>query len=158
MECELKTKEGRKRFIKYANRLLKNERSLVSLVDKSNRTLNQNGYLHVLCRILASEIGVTERYAKDVYFKTLANPDLFIVTITDPITGVQTSYLRSTSDLTIEEMNKAINTFRHWSEENGYYLPDARVEDDGSMSFSSDYDKQAFEQAEIETSKVDQYL
>ena len=44
---------------------------------KLEKTLEQNGYLHVLCRIMAMETHVSERYAKYVYFKQLANPEIF---------------------------------------------------------------------------------
>jgi hypothetical protein len=151
-------KLDRKRFVAYANSLLKNERNNVSLIDESNRTLNQNSYIHVLCRILASETGVTEAYAKQVYFKAFANPDLFVTTTKDPITNKLVEITRSTRDLTIPEMRKAIFNFRKWAADNGYQLPDAVINDDGTMSFASDNDKEAFHQAIIITSKNEKYL
>ena len=129
-----------------------------TLIDGSKRTLSQNSYLHVLCRILAIEIGVTEKYAKDVYFKQLANPDLFIRDESDSLTGMKIQRLRSTSELTTEEMSKAINTFRHWSEEQGYYLPEANPDDDGSMEFASENDELAFRQGELESSRLERYI
>lgn len=151
-------KESRKRFVRYANALLKSERSNVSLIDESNRTLNQNSYIHVLCRILAAQTGVTEAYAKQVYFKTIANPEIFVTATKDCLTNQMVSVTRSTKDLTIPEMRKAISNFRMWAAENGFDLPEATLSDDGSMSFVSDYDKEAFNQAIIETSSVEQYL
>ena len=151
-------KESRKKFVKYANSLLKNERSNVCLIDESNRTLNQNSYIHVLCRILAAQTGVTEAYAKQVYFKSIANPDIFINVTKDTLTNQMVKVTRSTTDLTIPEMRKAITNFRNWAAENGYDLPDATIADDGTMSFVSDYDKEAYNQAIIETSKLEQYL
>ncbi len=94
-------KESRKRFLRYANSLLKNERSNVCLIDESDRTLNQNSYLHVLCRILASYSGVTEDYAKQVYFKRMANPDIFVTATKDPLTNQMITRTRSTTELTI---------------------------------------------------------
>ena len=148
-------KEDRKRFIKYANSLLKNEKSNVKLMDESNRTLNQNSYIHVLCRIIAQETGVTENYAKQVYFKDLANHDIFFTTTKDPITNNLVSVIRSTCDLTIPEMRKAISGFLTWAAENGYYLPEASISDDGSMTFTSSHDKEAFNQAIMVTSRTD---
>ena len=158
MNYDLRNKDDRKKFLRYANSLMKNQRRNVKLIDESGRTLNQNSYLHVLCRIMAMETGVTERYAKDVYFKGMANPDIFISEREDPITTTKMAYLKSTTELTVQEMSRAINNFRHWSEDNGYYLPEADIDDSGNVTFSSQDDKEKFEKAQIETSKLDQYL
>jgi len=158
MKYDLSDKQDRKRFVARCNALLKKQRTNIELLDESNRTLNQNSYLHVICRILAIETGVTEKYVKDIYFKQLANPDIFITTSTDPISGTEIQYLRSTASLTTEEMNKAINTFRHWSEDNGYYLPEANPSDDGTYIFATEQDAAAFHKAEIEASKFEQYI
>ena len=152
------SKEGRKKFVKYANNLLQKERCHVRIVDLSNRTLNQNSYLHILCRILALETGVTEDYAKDMYFKRLANPGIFIEKIEDPITHKTEEYLKSTTDLTVTEMSKAINTFRHWAEENGYYLPDADMDFVGNVTPKTEQDKEALLQGELAASSADMYL
>ena len=152
-DLSLSNKEDRGRFVRYANKLLKNCRSHVKLIDESNRTLNQNCYLHVLCRILAQDIGVSEAYAKQVYLKTLACPDIFVTVTKDQMTGEMVKVIRSTSDLKVPEMRKVIKQFRDWAAENKYYLPDAQVADDGTISFPTEKDKQAFHQAEIMTSK-----
>ena len=153
MNYDLSLKKDRSLFIKRANNLLKNQRTNVALVDESNRTLNQNSYIHVLCRILAADTGVSEQYAKQVYFKELANPDIFISVSKDSITGKMVKFSRSTCELTLQEMRKAISNFRDWAADNGYYLPDANIADDGTVSFSTDDDKAAFHQAEIQTSR-----
>lgn len=158
MNYNLSDKEDRGRFVKRANKLLENKRSNVCLVDESNRTVNQNSYIHVLCRILAADTGQTTEYAKQVYFKELANPGIFVSITKDPITNQMVKYTRSTTTLSITEMRKAIENFRHWASDNGYYLPDATVQDDGSVVFSSTTDKDAYNQAIIETSKVDDFL
>ena len=153
MNYDLTDKEQRKKFIKYANSLLKHQRTLVSLEDRSNRTLSQNCYLHVLCRILAQETGVTEYYAKQVYFKELSNPEIFVHATKDVLTGKMINITRSSAELSIQEMAKAITNFRNWAAEQGYYLPEATLNDDGTMTFESEEAKAAFHQAEIETSK-----
>ena len=155
MKYDLTVKEDRAHFVRYANRMLQKQRTCVSLYDESGRTLNQNSYIHVLCRILAQDIGVSEEYAKQVYFKDLANHDIFFTATKDEITGGLVTYIRSTADLKIPEMRKAISNFLSWAAENKYYLPEANVNDDGTMSFSTDKDRQAFHQAEILTSKDD---
>lgn len=152
MNYDLTDKEQRKKFIRYANSLLKHQRTLVSLEDRSSRTLSQNCYLHVLCRILAQDIGVTEAYAKQVYFKELANPDIFLTVSKDPLSGQMVKITRSSSDLSIQEMSRAISNFIIWAGENGYVLPEAEVKEDGTMEFKTPEDKDAFHQAEIKTS------
>lgn len=158
MNYDLTKKEERQKFVKRANALLRNKRTNICLIDESDRTLNQNSYLHVLCRILATETGVTEEYAKDVYFKQLANHDIFITTTKDELSGKCITYQRSTRDLTIDEMRKAITRFIAWAAENGYQLPEASIADDGTWSFVSIQDANAFHQAQILTSKNELYL
>lgn len=153
MNYDLTNKENRKRFIARCNSLLKNQRNNVVLIDESNRTLNQNRYIHVLCRILAQDVGVTEEYAKQVYFKELANQNIFVTCTKDPLTGEMVKTTRSTCNLTIEEMRRAISGFIKWAAENGYLLPEATLNDDGTMTFNTDADNSVFHQAEIETSK-----
>ncbi|MBR1434212.1 MAG: recombination protein NinB [Bacteroidales bacterium] len=144
MTYDLSNPLHRKQFVKRCNNCLKNKSGLVTLIDKSKRTPSQNKYLHVIIRILAMETGVRESYAKDVYFKQLANPSLFITETEDAMTGMKVQRLRSSSELTKDEMQQAINNFRHWSEDNGYYLPNA--------------DEEAFKQAELETDRMSQYI
>lgn len=158
MNYDLSIQDERRSFIRRANALLKKQRGNVSLKDESNRTLNQNSYLHILCRIMAVQTGVTEAYAKQVYLKELASPSLFVTVSKDKITGQTVRYYRSTSDLTIPEMRRAITDFRKWASENGYYLPEAVIADDGSMTFASEQDKDSYHQALIQTSKLEQYL
>lgn len=151
-DLSINNKNDRRRFTRYANQLLKKQRSCVSLTDESGRTTSQNKYLHVLCRILATDIGVTEAYAKQVYLKTLACPDIFVTMTKDPIAKEMVKVVRSTKDLTIPEMRKVIISFRDWAAYNGYYLPNASVNDDGTVTFASEEDKKAFVQADIMTS------
>ena len=138
--------------------MLAKQRSNVSLKDESGRTPNQNKYIHVLCRIMAEGTGTTEAYAKEVYFKELANKNIFVRVTKDTLTGKIVKTTRSTCDLTIYEMRKAITNFRNWASEQGYYLPEANINDDGTVTFTSDKEKQAFHQAEIQTSKAEAYL
>jgi len=159
MKYDLSIPLHRKRFAYRCNQMLKKRITCVELSDESNRTINQNRYLHVIIRILAMDTGVTESYAKDVYFKQLANPSIFIVEETDTVTGFKVNYLRSTSTLSKQEMSRAINTFRHWAEEQGYYLPDATPnEETDEMVFANEEQEQMFHQAEMETERMGMYI
>lgn len=107
---------------------------------------------------LAVETGVTEAYAKQVYFKRLANPSVFITTTKDKLSGQTFNYIKSTSDLTIDEMRKAISGFLKWAADNGYYLPKATLNQDGTMSFNSETEMNAYNQAVVKTSKLENSL
>ena len=107
---------------------------------------------------MALSTGVKEAYAKEVYFKRLANEDLFIGKTTDPVTGDEVHYLKSSSELTTEEMSRAINNFRRWAEEQGYYLPDAAIDEADRVVFASEEDEKAFKQAELETERAGMYI
>ena len=148
MIYDLSLKEDRKRFLKRANDLLDKMRTCVSLTDESTRTLNQNSYIHVLFRIMADYTGESEEYAKQVYFKELANPDIFVKLSKDPITGKMIKYIRSSSEVSVSEMGRAIDNFIRWAADKGVELPEAQVNSDGSMTFASQQDADAFHQAE----------
>lgn len=148
MIYDLTIKDDRLRFIKRVNDLLDKMRTCVSLTDESTRTLNQNSYIHVLFRIMADYTGESEEYAKQVYFKELANPDIFVKFSKDPITGKMIKYIRSSSEISVSEMSRAIENFIRWAAENGVELPEAETNPDGTMSFTSQQDADAFHQAE----------
>jgi len=148
MIYDLSIKEDRKKFLKRANDLMNKMRTCVSLTDESIRTLNQNAYIHVLFRIMADYTGESEEYAKQVYFKELANPDIFIKVTKDPITKKMIKYTRSSSEVSVQEMGRAIDKFIIWAAENGVELPEADTNEDGSVTFASQQDADAFHQAE----------
>lgn len=154
MKYDLSTPLHRKQFIAKCNKLLDDKVKCVTLTDDTKRTVNQNKYLHVLFRVLALELGESEYYVKQVHFKEIANPEIFVRERVDKITGEVQKYTRSTADLSKEEMTRAINIFRRWSEDNGYYLPDADMDDDGAVVFKSDRDLEVFHQADMETQRV----
>lgn len=155
MNYDLTIKEERKRFVKRANMLLAKQRRNVKLIDESNRTPDQNSYMHVLCRILALDTGVSEDYAKQVYFKDQANHDIFYSASKDKITGKMETFIRSSRDMSIPDMSKAISRFLVWAAEQGFNLPQASLNDDGTLIFASDKDKEAFHKAQIATSNLD---
>ena len=95
---------------------------VVELTGKTFRSRNQNSYLHLLIGVVALETGTTLEYAKECYFKRLCNRDLFITTKTDRLAG-EVEIVRSSADLTQEEMSMAIDRFKRWGAENGIYMP-----------------------------------
>lgn len=133
----------RERFAARANALLQ-KGSVVDLTEKTLRTHNQNSYLHLIIGVVAMDVGVTLEYAKREYFKKLVNADLFIRKAQDRFSG-EIEVIRSSADLTIEEMSMAIDRFKRWGAENGFYLP-------------SPEDKDMLKYIEIEMGRMRQYL
>ena len=95
---------------------------IVNLSEKVIRTKGQNNYLHLLIGVVAMETGNTLEYCKEWYFKRLCNRDLFITTRMDKYAG-NVEVVRSTADLTKEEMSMAIDRFIRWGSQNGIYMP-----------------------------------
>lgn len=124
----------RKRIEARLKALLK-KRCVVDLTEKTVRTGKQNRYLHAILGVVAIDTGNTLEYVKQVYFKRLVNPDIFIVEKDDPIAG-RTTMIRSTADMTREEMSTAIDRFRFWAANEGFYLPSP---DDESLIASVEY-------------------
>lgn len=90
---------------------------------KPQRSLNQNSYLHVLISYFACQYGETAEWVKREYYKKLVNPDTFIREREDKFLG-RIKYLRSSAELTTEEMALSIDRFRDWaSQSSGIYLP-----------------------------------
>lgn len=96
--------------------------AVVEVTEKVFRTPNQNRYLHLLIGVVAMETGNSLEDAKVAYFKRLVNADLFCVRKTDKL-GNTIDILRSSADLSQEEMSIAIDRFKRWGAENGIYLP-----------------------------------
>ncbi len=104
--------------------LLKKE-SIVELIEKKpQRTLKQNAYLHVILGYFGLQFGYKLNEVKEWYFKETCNPELFVRYKTDSITEEQRKVLRSSADLTTDEMTLAIERFRNWAADiAGVYIP-----------------------------------
>lgn len=79
------------------------------------RTPQQNRYLHLLLGYVAMHYGCTITEAKENFYKRAANKALF---------EMQDGELRSTKELTRDEMSESIDRFRIWAAKHvGIYLP-----------------------------------
>lgn len=126
MIYDLAQEFDRNAFVERAKYLAEKRKGFVELTEKVQRSLSQNAYCHTIVAYLALNVGCTAQYAKDNYFKTEANADLFVRKIKDPIYGNEKTILRSTQDLTKEEMSVAIDRFMKWcSSVAGVYIPPA---------------------------------
>lgn len=122
MLYDLSREIDRQRFQLRVEKLL-DRRVAVELTEKTRRTNSQNAYIHLLIGLVAMETGNSIAYSKEVYFKRLANAPLFVVTATDQLAG-KVEYIRSSADLSKEEMTIAIERFKRWGAENGIYMPE----------------------------------
>lgn len=108
----------RTRFKGYAAQLLKG-RKKVELTAKSDRSLSQFRYLHVLLGIVAMEIGEPLEGVKQAIYKRQICKDIFVRQLKDG-----QIYLRSASSLNTEELTRSIDRLRTWAAiELGCYLP-----------------------------------
>lgn len=121
MQYNLNTSIDRERFAARAKALMA-KGAVIEMTEKAFRTPNQNRYLHLLIGVVAMETGNTLEDAKKWYFKDTCNADLFHRQHFDKL-GNCIDTIRSTADLTPEEMSMAIDRFKRWGAENGIYLP-----------------------------------
>lgn len=128
MVYDLSSEFQRKAFLARVDNLME-KGAVVEMTEKAFRSPNQNRYLHLLIGVVAIETGNTLEDAKKWYFKETCNPDLFHVQHRDKM-GNCIDHIRSTAELTKEEMSTAIDRFKRWGAENGIYMPNP---DDASL-------------------------
>ena len=128
MVYDLSSDFQRKSFLARMDNLME-KGAVVELTEKAFRSPNQNRYLHLLIGVVAIETGNTLEDAKKWYFKETCNPDLFHVQHRNKM-GNCIDHIRSTAELTKEEMSTAIDRFKRWGAENGIYMPNP---DDASL-------------------------
>lgn len=97
---------------------------------RPQRSLRQNAYLHLILAYFAAETGNTLEWVKQQYYKRTCNPDLFIARREDDLLGSVT-YVRSSADLSTEEMSRSIERFRNWAAAAaGIYIPEPDRQDE----------------------------
>lgn len=121
MKYDLTNEFDRQRFRVRVESLLSHH-AFVELKDCAMRSIRQNSYLHLLIGVVAMETGNDLRYTKEAYFKRIVNPHIFIRKRREEKYG-EVEYIRSTSELTSEEMREALDRFIRWGNENGIYMP-----------------------------------
>ena len=103
--------------------------AVVELTEKRQRSLSQNSYLHLILGWFALQVGETAEYVKQKYYKG-GNARLFEREKEALYLHRKEKYMRSTSELTKEEMSESIERFRTWAaKEAGIYLPSADEQD-----------------------------
>lgn len=105
---------------------LESKGAMVELKEKRGRSLNQNAYLHLLLSAFGLQYGYTLDEVKTHFYKLVVNKDMFLREGIDKFTGECYKYLRSSADLTKDEMSKSISDFKVWAkEEAGFDFPDS---------------------------------
>lgn len=122
MQYVLSSELDKQRFITRADSLIK-KGAIVELTEKAQRTKLQNNYLHLIIGVVAMETGNTIEYTKQEYFKRLVNAPIFAQEKEDRFLG-KVTVLRSSANLSKEEMRTAIDRFQRWAAENGIYIPE----------------------------------
>lgn len=100
----------------YFNKLKDNKQIVEVKKVSPKRTLNQNAYLHLIIAAFGVHFGYGLSEAKTLY-KRDANPDIYVY----EKNGIL--FLRSSADLTKEEMAQSIDNFMRYSADAGYALP-----------------------------------
>jgi hypothetical protein len=85
------------------------------------RSLSQNNYLHLLLTAFGLHFGYTQEEAKLIY-KDL-NKDIYYYKKT--VRDVERTFIRSSADITKEEMGQSLEVLHYWSATAGYPLPAA---------------------------------
>jgi hypothetical protein len=98
--------------------------SICELTEKKpRRSISQNAYLHVALGYLAAQTGNTLEWVKREYYKKHCNSDLFVGEKEDKLLG-RVRYIKSSAELTTEEMSLSIDRLRNWAAlEAGIYIP-----------------------------------
>ena len=130
------------RFSCRANKLIDRQKT-VELREITTRSLKQNNYLYLILTAFAIDTGYSVECVKQNFFKMKCNENIFVQSV-DGILGTEIT-LRSSADLTKEEMTTAIDRFRNWSAKNGYYLPEPD-------------ETETLRKIAVEQSKIKQYL
>lgn len=116
-------------FIEYA----KQNNVLVTLEKKKeSRTTQQNKYYWLVLKYFALQYGCTKTEA-ECHFKQIVNPDIFMRSYKDK-RGAPMKIIRSTSDLSKQEMISAINNFIVYCGQNQIHIP--RPEDQEMIRYA----------------------
>lgn len=144
MKYDLQQKHEIKKMYLRLKQLVK-KGALTEVLDKSKRSRNQNNYQHLLFAAFALEYGCSLDYAKQVIYKEIVCPEVFMYKRplkNDDIIEEK----RSTRDIPKETTTMCIKHFKEWSaKEAGIPLPDAT-------------DQGWLRQIELEAARMSHYL
>lgn len=110
----------------YLTKLL-SQKAIVEITHKHpRRSLNQNNYLHLLLSYCALHCALTLEEFKLGIFKAIINKDLFMSRENNEKLNLEYTKVRSSADLTTDEMSIAVDILKKFASENmDLILPDA---------------------------------
>ena len=98
--------------------------------ELTSKSVSQNNYLHLLIGFVAIELGENADYIKEHLYKRNANRDLFVFQKHDRHLDVDVECVKSTADITKEELSASIDRFRNYmSSVFDIYLPEPNEEE-----------------------------
>lgn len=122
---------------------LESKGCVVELKEKVARSLNQNSYLHLILSYFGAQTGNTLEDVKRIYYKHTCNADLYEYKVQDKLLNRERIKLKSSKELTTEQMTLSISRFRDWAAQiAGVYIPS-----------SDEYLQLLFMQQEVERNK-----
>lgn len=108
------------RLDRYVSRLKRGGKR-VRLEEITERSIQQNKYLHVIIGGFSLEFGYTPEEGKMIY--KMCSKELFFY----EKDGI--NFIKSSADLTVNEMTESISAFRSYSQSLGCYLPEPHEQD-----------------------------
>lgn len=115
MYFDLTNDAQRQQFREIVERMLQRG-TIARLTDEKPRTLEQNSFYQLLITYFSSRTGIDPKVVRDALIKRVVCPDVF----------VRDGRVRSSADLTSDEMKTVISRFQYWaSTETGVELPDS---------------------------------
>ena len=119
---DLKKPMRRAQFERYVKQLLDSD-AFVELKKITDRSLSQNSYLHLILSYYGVEFGYSLNYVKQVIFKELVNPSIFIV---DKMSKDGELYkdILSSAVVSMADLALSIDRFKNHSAKGGLRLPE----------------------------------
>jgi hypothetical protein len=120
---DLSSEMRRAMFLRRVHKLIE-KKCFVELTELTERSIRQNNYLHLILSYYAIEFGYTLEYTKRHIFKILVNPDTFIIERVNEKTGEMYKDLKSSAEVTKDDMSLCIDRFKDHSAQGGLILPE----------------------------------
>lgn len=115
MKYDTKNIKEAEEALKYLEHLIDKEHLVDVRRVSRRRSLRQNNYIHVTFGIFGLETGYTASEAKSLYKRI--NKDIYVYEKNG------NPFVRSSADLTKDEMNRSIDVWRNYAGEQGVNIP-----------------------------------
>ena len=95
------------------------EKKRIKCENLEPKSLGQNAYIHLVFAWVALNTGYTKEYVKQVLFKQIVNPQIFVIECVNEKNGEMYNYIRSWATVTKAEADIAISRFIDYCIEKG---------------------------------------